>query len=86
MGDSTSYTQKRGIVSDSIEVFESIDVTLLLVTVTLVLVLLLAIYRSPRRALVPLVPVVAQGAVAVRRDHVPEAAAHAPASADHRSV
>ena len=39
---------------DSIEVFESIDVTLLLVTVTLVLVLLLAIYRSPVIALVPL--------------------------------
>ena len=43
-----------GIVSDSIEVFESIDTTLLLVTVTLVLVLLLAIYRSPVIALVPL--------------------------------
>ncbi len=43
-----------GFVSDSIEVFESIDVTLLLVTVTLVLVLLLAIYRSIVIALVPL--------------------------------
>ena len=43
-----------GIVSDSIEVFESIDTTLLLVTVGLVLVLLLAIYRSPVIALVPL--------------------------------
>ena len=43
-----------GIVSDSIEVFESIDTTLLLVTVSLVLVLLLAIYRSPVVALVPL--------------------------------
>ena len=43
-----------GIVSDSIEVFESIDTTLLLVTVGLVLVLLLAIYRSPVVALVPL--------------------------------
>jgi putative drug exporter of the RND superfamily len=43
-----------GIIADSIEVFESIDVTLLLVTVSLVLVLLLAIYRSPVIALVPL--------------------------------
>jgi putative drug exporter of the RND superfamily len=43
-----------GIVSDSIDVFESIDVTLLLVTVGLVLVLLLLIYRSPIIALVPL--------------------------------
>jgi len=43
-----------GIVSDSIEVFESIDVTLLLVTVSLVLTLLLLIYRSPVIALVPL--------------------------------
>ncbi len=43
-----------GIVADSIEVFESIDVTLLLATVSLVLVLLLAIYRSPVVALVPL--------------------------------
>ena len=43
-----------GIVSDSIDVFESIDVTLLLVTVGLVLVLLLIIYRSPVVALVPL--------------------------------
>ncbi len=43
-----------GIIADSIEVFESIDTTLLLVTVTLVLVLLLAIYRSPVVALVPL--------------------------------
>lgn len=43
-----------GIVSDSIDVFESIDVTLLLVTVSLVLFLLLAIYRSPVIAFVPL--------------------------------
>jgi putative drug exporter of the RND superfamily len=54
-GELRSYTTGiAGIVSDSIEVFESIDVTLLLVTVTLVLVLLLAIYRSPVVALVPL--------------------------------
>lgn len=43
-----------GIISDSIEVFESIDTTLLLVTVALVLGLLLVIYRSPVIALVPL--------------------------------
>src|SRR5690606_15757703 len=39
---------------DSVEVFQSIDLTLLMVTVTLILVLLLAIYRSPVIALVPL--------------------------------
>lgn len=43
-----------GIVNDSVEVFQSIDLTLLMVTVTLILVLLLAIYRSPVIALVPL--------------------------------
>ena len=43
-----------GIIADSIETFESIDVTLLLVTVILVLTLLLLIYRSPVVALVPL--------------------------------
>jgi len=54
-GELSAYvTGIGGIVSDSIEVFESIDTTLLLVTVTLVLVLLLAIYRSPVIALVPL--------------------------------
>ena len=47
-------TGVAGIVADSVEVFESIDVTLLLVTVTLVLVLLLLIYRSPVIAVVPL--------------------------------
>lgn len=54
-GELRAYTTGiAGIVSDSIEVFESIDVTLLVVTVSLVLVLLLAIYRSPVIALVPL--------------------------------
>lgn len=47
-------TGVAGIISDSIEVFESIDVTLLLVTVSLVLFLLLVIYRSPVIAFVPL--------------------------------
>ena len=54
-GELRAYvTGIAGIVSDSIEVFESIDTTLLLVTVALVLFLLLAIYRSPVVALVPL--------------------------------
>ncbi len=57
-GELRAYvTGIAGIISDSIEVFESIDSTLLLVTVSLVLVLLLAIYRSPVIALVPLVVV-----------------------------
>jgi len=43
-----------GVVADSIEVFEGLDVTLLFVTVSLVLILLLLIYRSPVIALVPL--------------------------------
>ena len=54
---SAHVTGIAGIVSDSIETFESIDVTLLLVTVSLVLVLLLLIYRSPVIALVPLLVV-----------------------------
>ena len=54
-GELRAYvTGIAGIVSDSIEVFESVDTTLLLVTVSLVLFLLLAIYRSPVVALVPL--------------------------------
>jgi RND superfamily putative drug exporter len=54
-GEMRAYvTGIAGIIADSIEVFESIDTTLLLVTVALVLVLLLAIYRSPVVALVPL--------------------------------
>jgi putative drug exporter of the RND superfamily len=54
-GELSAYVSGvAGIVSDSIDVFESIDVTLLAVTVGLVLVLLLAIYRSPVIALVPL--------------------------------
>jgi putative drug exporter of the RND superfamily len=54
-GELAAYTTGiAGIIADSIEVFESIDLVLLLVTVALVLVLLLAIYRSPVIALVPL--------------------------------
>ncbi|MFN8159905.1 MAG: MMPL family transporter [Solirubrobacterales bacterium] len=47
-------TGPAGFTADAIETFRSLDTTLLLVTVTLVLVLLLAIYRSPVVALVPL--------------------------------
>ncbi len=57
-GELRAYvTGITGIIADSIEVFESIDTTLLLVTVGLVLVLLLLIYRSPIVAFVPLVVV-----------------------------
>jgi len=50
-------TGTAGFISDSVEVFETIDVTLLMVTVSLVLILLLLIYRSPVIALVPLLTV-----------------------------
>jgi putative drug exporter of the RND superfamily len=54
-GELSAYVSGvAGIISDSIDVFESIDVTLLVVTVSLVLVLLLAIYRSPFIPFVPL--------------------------------
>ena len=57
-GELRAYTTGiAGIISDSIEVFESIDLVLLLVTVALVLVLLLLIYRSPVIAFVPLIVV-----------------------------
>src|SRR5918995_176964 len=50
-------TGTAGFISDSVEVFETIDVTLLMVTVSLVLILLLLIYCSPVIALVPLLTV-----------------------------
>ncbi len=57
-GQLRSYvTGPAGFTTDAIGAFESIDTTLLLVTATLVLVLLLAIYRSPVIALVPLLVV-----------------------------
>ena len=57
-GELRSYvTGTAGFIGDSIEIFESIDVTLLLVTVSLVLILLLLIYRSPVIAFVPLLTV-----------------------------
>jgi putative drug exporter of the RND superfamily len=47
-------TGAAGFLADALDAFETIDGTLLTVTVALVLVLLLAIYRSPVIALVPL--------------------------------
>jgi RND superfamily putative drug exporter len=47
-------TGAAGFLTDALESFETIDGTLLTVTVALVLILLLAIYRSPVVALVPL--------------------------------
>jgi putative drug exporter of the RND superfamily len=68
-GDLKVYvTGDAGFSADFDEVFASFDTKLLLVTVALVLVLLLAIYRSPAIALLPLLVVglaytVAQGFV-----------------------
>lgn len=50
-------TGPAGVVRDSVTVFRQADTTLLLVTVGLVVVLLLAIYRSPVLAAVPLLAV-----------------------------
>lgn len=57
-----AVTGPAGIATDTVKVFSSGDRILLLATVLLVLVLLLAIYRSPLMALVPLLAV----AVAMR--------------------
>jgi len=51
----TAVTGPAGIISDAVEVFNSIDLRVTLVTVLLVLVLLLIIYRSPVLAIVPLI-------------------------------
>jgi uncharacterized membrane protein YdfJ with MMPL/SSD domain len=50
-------TGPAGVVADSLTVFSSADIKLLLATVGLVLVLLLVVYRSPILALLPLVAV-----------------------------
>lgn len=50
-------TGGAGVSVDAVEVFGSIDATLLLATTVLILVLLLLIYRSPAVALVPLLVV-----------------------------
>ncbi len=47
-------TGPAGLSVDAIEIFNSIDGTLLIATVSLVLILLLLVYRSPLVALVPL--------------------------------
>lgn len=49
-----AVTGPAGIATDTVKVFSSGDLTLLLATVLLVLMLLLLIYRSPLMALVPL--------------------------------
>ncbi|MGE5691389.1 MAG: MMPL family transporter [Pseudomonadota bacterium] len=56
-GTDAYVTGPAGLLVDAIEVFGSIDATLLIATSLLVLVLLVAIYRSPFVALVPLVVV-----------------------------
>jgi RND superfamily putative drug exporter len=56
-GIEAHVTGPAGLSVDAIEVFNSIDGTLLLATVTLVLVLLLIVYRSPLVALIPLIVV-----------------------------
>src|SRR5690606_5600782 len=50
-------TGPAGIATDTVEIFRNADLVLLAFTVVLVLVLLLAIYRSPLLALIPLVGV-----------------------------
>ena len=50
-------TGEAGFTADASEAFEGVDRTLLAITLALVLVLLLATYRSPVIALVPLVAV-----------------------------
>jgi RND superfamily putative drug exporter len=55
----TAYvTGQAGFTADASEAFEGIDETLLAITAVLVLVLLLAVYRSPLVAIVPLLVVV----------------------------
>jgi RND superfamily putative drug exporter len=48
-------TGPAGVIRDSVAVFRQADMTLLIATIALVLLLLLAIYRSPILAAVPLV-------------------------------
>jgi putative drug exporter of the RND superfamily len=63
-GLDTYVTGPAAVSVDAVEIFGSIDATLLLATTALILVLLLVIYRSPVVALVPLVVVALAYAVA----------------------
>jgi RND superfamily putative drug exporter len=67
-GLQTIVTGEGGFTADASEAFEGIDQTLLAITLVLVLVILLATYRSPRVAVVPVLVVclaylIAAGAV-----------------------
>ncbi len=57
-------TGPAGFLTDTVEIFESVDGTLLIATITLVLTLLLLVYRSPVVAFVPLFVVGSSYAVA----------------------
>ena len=58
--DSTNFyiTGPAGIAGDTIKLFEQADFVLLLATVVIILVLLIAIYRSPLLAFIPLLATV----------------------------
>ncbi|MDF2723506.1 MAG: hypothetical protein K0Q59_3181 [Paenibacillus sp.] len=55
-GLSTAFyiTGPAGIAGDTVKLFESADVVLLLATIVIILILLIAIYRSPLLAIIPL--------------------------------
>ncbi|SDZ24469.1 putative drug exporter of the RND superfamily [Micromonospora pattaloongensis] len=53
-GLAVHVTGPAGFLADLVEVFKSIDVTLLLVTATVVLVILLVVYRSPVLWIIPM--------------------------------
>ena len=74
IGLTVAVTGPAGIVSDAVEVFGTFDFRVTMFTVLLVLVLLLAIYRSPALALLPLLGVgwtllVAQSVAALLADN-----------------
>ena len=74
IGLTVAITGPAGIISDAVEVFSAFDFRVTLFTVLLVLVLLLAIYRSPALALLPLAGVgwtllVAQSVAAILADN-----------------
>jgi len=70
-----AVTGPAGIITDAVKVFSTIDFRVTLFTVVLVLVLLLAIYRSPLLALLPLFAigwalVLAQSVLALMADNL----------------